>query len=113
MKIYLHDEPKYTKGVFNLGENKKWKFCDVENTFVFTTRQVVSENMPILYVSHDEDDGAWQFHHGENVSIEDAMVVSLAKMVDLDDTLNQLFDLPLGWIAIRKSRNDFWERKEK
>ncbi|MFL0269324.1 hypothetical protein [Candidatus Clostridium radicumherbarum] len=91
---------------------KKWKFSDAENTAVFTTRQVVNESVPILYVSHDEDDGAWQFHHGSNVSIEDAIIVSLEMMVSLDDTLNQLFDLPLGWIATRKSINDFWNKRE-
>lgn len=93
-------------------ENKKWKFSDVENTAVFTTRQVLNENLPILYVSHYEDDGVWQFHHGDNVDIEDAMIVSLSKMVDLDDTLNQLFGLPLGWIATRNVINDFWVKKE-
>lgn len=93
-------------------DNKKWKFSDAENTAVFTTRQVVNEGRHILYVSHDEDDGAWQFHHGSNANIEDAMVVSLEMMVSLDDTLNQLFDLPLGWIATRKSINDSWNKRE-
>lgn len=93
-------------------DNKKWKFSDVKNTAVFTTRQVVNEGMPILYVYHDEEDGAWQFHYGNNVSVEDAMIVSLGMIVNLDDTLNQLFDLPLGWLATRKSINDFWEKKE-
>ena len=94
-------------------ENKRWKFSDVENTAVFSTRQILNENMPILYVSHDEDDGAWQFHHGKNTSIENALIVSLAEMVDLDNTLNQLFDLPLGWIANRNSTGDFWRIKRK
>lgn len=93
-------------------DNKKWKFTDVENTAVFTTRQVVNQGMPILYVSHDEDDGAWQFHHGGNVNIEDAMIVSLEMMISLDNTLNELFDLPLGWIATRKSINDYWNKRE-
>lgn len=98
--------------VFILLFNKKWKFRDVKNTAVFTTRQGVNQNIPVLYVSHDEDDGAWQFHHGENISIEDAMIVSLAEIISLDNTLNELFDLPLGWIAIRKSINDSWEKKK-
>lgn len=63
-------------------------------------------------VYHDEEDGAWQFHYGNNVTVEDAMIVSLEMIVNLDDTLNQLFDLPLGWFATRKSINDCWEKKE-
>ena len=93
-------------------ENMEWNFSDAKNTAVFTTRQVVNEGMPILFVSHDEDDGYWQFNHGGNVNIEDAMIVSLQHMVNLDDTLNQLFDLPLGWIARRKNTNDTWDKRE-
>lgn len=93
-------------------ENNKWKFRDVKNTVVFSTRQVVNEGVPILYVSHDEEDGAWQFTQGDYVSMEDAIIVSLAEIVSFDNTLNQLFDLPLGWIAFRKSINDYWEKKK-
>lgn len=103
----------YSEGAFNLKENNRWKLSDVKNIAVFTTKQVVNKEMPIVYVSHDEDDGAWQFHHGEIVNIEDAMVVSLELIVSLDNTLNELFDLPLGWIAIRKSFNDSWIKKQK
>lgn len=94
-------------------DNTKWKFSDAKNTAVITTRQIVNEGIPILYVSHDEDDGYWQFHYGDNVNIEDAMIVSLQELVNLDDTLNQLFDLPLGWIAIRKSTKDTWNKRKK
>jgi len=92
--------------------DKEWKFDDVENTAVFTTRQVINENMPILFVFHDEDDGAWQFHHDNTPSIEDAMIVSLYNMVSLDNTLNQLFDLPIGWYASRKDSYDAWQRRK-
>ncbi|WP_243186734.1 hypothetical protein [Clostridium intestinale] len=88
-----------------------WKFSDVENTAVFTTKEVVKEGMPILYVSHDEDDGAWQFHYGSDVNIEDSMIVSLKSIVSLDNTLNQLYDLPLGWIATRKNIDSSWDKR--
>lgn len=91
-------------------KNKEWKFNDAENTAVFTTRQVINEGAPILFVFHDEDDGAWQFHHDNNANIEDAMIVSLAKMISLDNTLNQLFDLPEGWCAARKSISNSWQK---
>lgn len=93
-------------------DNNKWEFNDVENVVVFTSRQVINEGMPIQYVSHDVEDGAWQFHHGSNVDIEDAMIVSLEMMVSLDDTLNLLVDLPLGWIATRKNINDIWKKRK-
>lgn len=102
----------YIKEVFDLKGNNECKFNDAENTVVFTTRQVVAEGVPILYVSHDEDDGAWQFHQGSDVDIEDARIMSLEMIVALDDTLNQLFDLPLGWIATRESIDDPWNKRE-
>ena len=75
----------------------KWKFSDAKNTAIFHLQdKLLMKACQILYVSHDEDDGSWQFNHGGNVNIEDAMIVSLRHMVNLDDTSNQLFDLPLG-----------------
>jgi hypothetical protein len=40
-----------------------WAFADPSNLAVMTTRQVVNEGKFINFVSHDEDDGGWQFHH--------------------------------------------------
>ncbi|WP_186430400.1 hypothetical protein [Clostridium sp. BSD9I1] len=39
-------------------------------------------------------------------------LVNMKESIELDDTLNQLFDLPSGWFATRKSINDCWEKKE-
>ena len=39
---------------------------------------------PILYVSHDEDDGMWQFLCGSNHNIEDASIVSLFEVYNID-----------------------------
>ena len=38
-----------------------WPFDDSPNVAVITTRQVTEDNAPILLVSHDEEDGGWQF----------------------------------------------------
>ena len=48
-----------------------------KNVAVFTTRQVVHDGQPILWVTHDEDDGAWQFHTGGSADEADAMIVGL------------------------------------
>lgn len=89
-----------------------WPFADSENTAVFTTRQVFDDGQPILYVSHDADDGAWQFHTGgTGVSAGDALVVCLKNVVELDPAICALADLPLGWIAERKNKGRPWERR--
>jgi hypothetical protein len=39
-----------------------WPFDDPENTAVFTTQHVLEYGQPIVRVTHDVEDGAWQFH---------------------------------------------------
>ena len=91
----------------NLQED--WQFSEPRNLAVITTRQVVLENHPILYVLHD-DDGDWQFHTGEDINEEDAKVVCLSEIVKRDSSISALADLPIAWIATRKSQNEDWQR---
>ena len=64
---------------------------------------------PILYVVHDEE-GDWQFLDGGDVSEEDANLVSLESITELDPTVNALADLPTGWAAERAAADKSWER---
>jgi len=90
-----------------------WRFRDAENTAVFTTRQVVEVGAPILRVSHDADDGSWQFHTGGTPSSKDARILALREVVDLDPSVTILADLPLGWVAVRTHPQAAWERHRK
>ena len=91
-----------------------WPFEDPKNVAVFTTKQVLQLRQPILHVSHDEDDGAWQFHAGaQHVSAEDAMIVALEEMVEHDATICELADLPCGWIAEREGLGRTWKRAQR
>jgi hypothetical protein len=92
-------------------ESTDWPFADPKNVAVFTTTHVLRRGQPILYVSHDEEDGAWQFHTGaEQLSADDAMIVSLEEMVEHDPTILELADLPCGWYAERDSVGSSWRR---
>jgi len=67
--------------------------------------------MWIGYVSHDDDDGTWQFHPFDGqASAQHAAVTSLRQIVAIDSTVSELADLPLGWHAQRDDRNSPWER---
>jgi hypothetical protein len=84
-------------------------FKDLPNTAVYTCTHVVNEGKSILYVSHDNDDGAWQFmcgvtHHGE----ESGKIVSLNTILALDNSLLDIADLDYGYIASRASTNSKW-----
>ena len=87
-----------------------WPFEDPQNVAVFTTKQVVKERKPILFVTHDAVDGAWQFHSGDIAQDEDAMILTLSEIVEIDPTVAELADLPLGYKASRDSLSSSWRR---
>ena len=84
-----------------------WPFNDPPDVAVYTTRPIAEGKEPILYVSHDADDGARQFHAGgdQPVSAKHAVIVSLKTITDLDPSILELADLPLGWQAHRTAPN--------
>lgn len=87
-----------------------WPFEDPPNVAVLTTTAVVKGGSPILHVSHDDDDGAWQFHTGQTVDAGEAMIVALRQIVKLDPSIMSLADLPYGWIATRDTVTSEWKR---
>jgi hypothetical protein len=88
-----------------------WKFQDPPNLAVIVNRKIINFGDWISYVSHDADDGGWQFHSIEEMSQNDAAVVSLISICNLDSSIAELFDLPLGWYAWRDSPFSSWKRK--
>jgi len=87
-----------------------WPFIDSRNVATFTIRQIVKDGQPILLVSHDSDDGAWQFLSDSAPETSDFMIVSLEEMVNLDRSLVEIADLPLGWQARRMGSGQPWSR---
>jgi hypothetical protein len=84
-------------------------FKESLNTAVFTTKYVIGQNSPILYVYHF-DDGSWQFSGKEkNLKDEDYKVISLGEMLEIDGTLKVLGDMPCGFEAVRKAKENKWE----
>src|SRR5688500_6052094 len=88
-----------------------WPFNDADNTATFSCRHVIEDGHAILRVSHDEDDGAWQFLCGQPHIQKDARHVCLGYMVLRDKTLVDLYDLPLGWGAEREKPGTSWVRE--
>lgn len=91
----------------------EWPFQDPPNVAVFTSKTILEKSDWIQYVSHDEEDGAWQFHPKIGTQEEDARIVSLEEIVKMDRSIAALFDLPFGWCAWRKTRDSEWQREEK
>lgn len=87
-----------------------WLFAEPRNVATFTVRQIMQDREPILLVCHDEEDGAWQFLPASDVSMSDALLVSLESVVKLDPTVAELADLPIGWRATRAHPGAPWVR---
>lgn len=96
-------------------KDMKFPFADAPNTACFTCRHVLEENRPIRYVCHDED-GYWQFLCGVSHTEEDARVVSLASVWEMDESVGELAGLDYGesaeaagpadgWVITRKGEN--------
>ncbi|HMR90741.1 MAG TPA: DUF2185 domain-containing protein [Chitinophagaceae bacterium] len=94
-----------------MGTSKK--FEDSLETPVFTTTFVIKDKKDITYVTHEIEDGAWQFFSSDSFdNYEDvAMVVGLAEIINLDKTILDIADLPLGCVATRRSASDKWVTK--
>lgn len=90
----------------------EWKFKDSKNTAVITNNDIISGNTTITYVFHDENDGIWQFLDNGVCSEENARIVSLKEITELDNSILSLYDLPRGYMAYRKTRQDKWRIKK-
>lgn len=92
--------------------SKENRFKDLPNTMVLTTRDVIENKRGILFVSHDADDGMWQFLSDTDLNMENAILVALEEIVDFDPAIIDVADLPLGWVAWREDIVSPWNREE-
>ncbi|MCI9284629.1 MAG: hypothetical protein HFJ91_02255 [Muribaculaceae bacterium] len=83
-------------------------FDDAPDTATIICSHVLEHNAPILYVSHDGDDGMWQFLCGRVHDTADAKLVSLRWVFDHDRSIGALKDMPPGYVAERDSVEGRW-----
>ena len=90
---------------------KTWPFSDPPNVAVFTSKKIVDHGTWIQRVTHDSDDGAWQFHPYGGTDESEALVVSLETITQIDPSIFLLANLPLGWSASRNTKEGQWKRE--
>lgn len=88
-----------------------WLFDQPPNCATFVTRGLIEERRPILFVSHDADDHGWQFHDTLDANPEDARIVCLREVLEIDPKMTELADLEPGWVAWRRPPEDAWIRE--
>jgi hypothetical protein len=89
-----------------------WPFDVPRDTIVVTSTYVTKDLMPILYVTHEEDEEEgiiWQFHCG-NGDYDPAVLklVRLDEILSFDGDLVRVAELPLGFRAVRSSKAAAW-----
>ena len=99
--------------MFNLFKKNKtktseYKFIDSADTACFVCDHILRRQRPILHVTHDHD-GYWQFICGQNDHYEtNGKVISIEEATKIDNTINDLYEMPMGVGADRESVNDKW-----
>jgi hypothetical protein len=93
------------------GVMSNWPFPDAQDSKALTLVQILTASRPVLVVTHDADDGTWQFLDGGNdLKGADARLAPLRVLLNLDPTLAEVADLPLGWVAWRGTVGAAWQR---
>ena len=87
-------------------------FDQEQNVAAITTRQVLSDGLPILNVVHYLDDDSWAFTCGTTDVTDDIRVIGMGEAVNLDPTLYSIADLPSGWRAWREAVGAPWNRAQ-
>ena len=87
-------------------------FNEPQNLAVISDSKVIFGGEWIALVSHDEDDGGWQFlsHETSPLKEGDGVIVGLREILRLDPSIAAFADLPLGWRAWRGSKDSTWQR---
>ena len=87
-----------------------WVFTEPKNVMTVTTRKIMQNGQPILMVARDAEDGSWMFLDGGPFSMEDAMLVTLQRIVDHDSSVCELAGMSVGWTAQREWAGSPWKR---
>ena len=93
-------------------KNDDWIWDQAPDTATLTTKQVVEQGLPVLVVTHFADDHSWAFTCGVTDNPDDAMVVAMETVLNLDKTLSEVIDLEPGWSAYRNSVGELWTFEE-
>ena len=84
-------------------------FKDAPNTACTVCHHVLAGKNPITFISHDEEDGMWQFLCSEDHILEDVRLISLAEAFQIDESISQAADLPRGFVMERTEAKGRWK----
>jgi hypothetical protein len=105
-------EEEFWSGSASESGDAEWRFPDPPSRLAFLSKTVSRGEEQVTFVSHDRDDGAWQFLGDSMSDGGGPVLVCLHHPIDADPTLQELADLPVGWVAERAAVGEPWVRSE-
>jgi hypothetical protein len=88
-------------------------FSIQSGTMVVTSTYVTEKRLPILEVSHEDDEeggSLWQFHCGNgDYSMEQMQLVRLDTVLAIDPSVADVSDLAVGSTAKRLAKGQPWQ----
>jgi len=89
-----------------------WPFDQGPRVAALTTHQVLNHGLPILNVVHYSEDEDWAFTCGTTDADADARLIAMEEALQIDPTIAEIADLPIGWGASRTHIGGPWSRYE-
>jgi hypothetical protein len=88
---------------------KKDKINTSSNMAVFTTKNVMIENLLITRVYYDTDKSLQFFDDYSTNSNQNIMIVGLQEILRKDSSVSDALNMPIGHVATRKTKQDKWK----
>lgn len=81
---------------------------ELKNKTVLTTSYVLTEGSPVIFVLYDED-GDWQLFGEETIpEDEDAYLVSVEEILEMEPALKKMPDMQPGQAVVRNKDENRW-----
>jgi hypothetical protein len=90
-----------------------WPFDQAPNCGTPISRSVLEGKSQILAAYHLDDDHSWMFldcELTEDTDPESAALVCLSHVLNLDESVAEIADLPPGWYATRDAIGTPWKK---
>jgi hypothetical protein len=89
-----------------------WPFDQAPNVVAITTVRVIEDGLPILRVTHYDDDDSWAFVCGTTNDTTDGRVITMKTALKIGPSLREIADLPPGYTAFRNAVGSEWIRRK-
>jgi hypothetical protein len=87
-----------------------WPFDQGPDIAAITSTHITRDALPVLLITHYDDDDSWSFQSGLPVTMADAQVVAMKTVFRFGPSIVEVADLKPGWSAVRDSVGSPWIR---